>query len=152
MRRFILYIFTTALLSSCNDHLKIEKNNDPQGYADSQFVGTWKITGVSCSIPWDWDGNGTVESNIYAVWSPCQKDNLFTFVGDKTGTFKLNCNTASDGTWQVITTKHLVYTLPGITTESEKVVSMTSIQFSTTIDITLPNSQPAVITRIWTRK
>lgn len=152
MRTLILYIIPSFFLLSCNDHLKIEKNDDPPGFADSQFVGTWKITGASSSVPWDWDNNGTAESNVYATWSNCLKDNLYTFVGDKTGTFKLDCNTTKDGSWQVISTQYLVYTPLGQSPESEKVATMTSIQFTTTLDITLPNGQAAVIIKVWTRQ
>lgn len=152
MLRLILYTLIAFILISCNDHLKIERNDDPAGFADSQFVGSWKVTGVSSSIPWDWDNNGTTESNVYATWSNCQKDNLFTFVGDKTGTFKFDCNTSKDGSWQVINTQYLVYTPLGLSPESEKIVSMTSVQFTSTIDILLPNGQSAVIIKIWSRQ
>jgi len=153
MIRLIPYLLIISFIFvSCNDHLKIEKNDDPPGFADSQFVGNWKVTGVSSSVPWDWDNNGTVESNIYATWSVCQKDNLFTFVGDKTGTFKLDCSITKDGSWQVINTEYLVYTPAGLGPESEKVVSMTSIQFTSTIDVTLPNGQAAVIIKVWSRQ
>ena len=36
--------------------------------------------------------------------------------------------------------------------ESEKIILMTSIQFKSTLDITLPNGQPAKITKTWTRQ
>ena len=153
MKPLILYfVYTSLFIVSCNDHLKIEKNDDPPGFADSQFVGTWKITAVSSSVPWDWDGNGTSESNVYLTWTDCQKDNLYTFVGDKTGTFKLNCSTTTSGSWQIINTEYLIYTLLNLSPESEKVVSMTSVQFQSTIDITLSNGQPATIIKTWTRQ
>src|SRR6188474_2724569 len=102
MKRLILYLFATFFfMSSCNDHLKIEKNNDPQRYADSQFVGTWKITAINSDVAWDYDGNGTTETNIFATLPACDKDNLYTFVGDKTGTFKFSCSLIKDGSWEI---------------------------------------------------
>ena len=149
----ILYILISSFfISSCNDHLKIEKNNDDQGYADSQFVGSWKVTAVTADVAWDYDGNGTTETNIYASWSPCEKDNLYTFVGDKTGTFKLDCSLTKEGSWQVVDTKYLVYTPLNLGPESEKVILMTSVQFKSTVAISLPNGQPATITRTWDRQ
>jgi hypothetical protein len=153
MARLILYIFFFAFFnSSCNDHLKIEQNNDDQGYADSQFVGTWTVTAVNADVAWDYDGNGTTETNIWATWTACEKDNLYIFVGDKTGTFKLNCSLTKDGSWQVANTQYLIYTPLNMIPESEKVFSMTSVQFKTTVAITLPNGQPATITRTWDRQ
>lgn len=153
MFRLILYVcLPVFFIISCNDHLKIEQNNDPQGYADSQFVGTWKVTAVNADVAWDYDGNGSTETNIWATWTVCEKDNLYTFVGDKTGTFKINCSLTKDGSWQVANTQYLIYTPLNMTPESEKVISMTSVQFKSTVAITLPNGQPATITRTWDRQ
>ena len=153
MKRLILYLFASVFfITSCNDHLKIEKNNDPQGYADSQFVGTWKIVSKDSNIPWDWDNNGTAETNIFATLPTCDQDNLYTFVGDKTGTFKINCSFTKDGSWQIINTQYLIYTPLGLAPESEKVISMTSVQFKSALDLTLPNGQSATITKTWARQ
>jgi hypothetical protein len=151
-RLFLTFLGLTCFLSSCNDHLKIERNNDDQGYADSQFVGSWKITAVSADVAWDYDGNGTSETNIWATWTACAKDNLYTFVGDKTGTFRINCSLTKDGSWEVVNTKHLVYTPLNLGPESETIISMTSVQFKSTVAISLPNGQPATITKTWDRQ
>lgn len=153
MKRLILYLLVPGFfISSCNGHLKIEKNNDPQGYADSQFVGIWKITAINSDVAWDFDGNGTTETNIFATQSACEKDNLYTFVGNKTGTFKFDCSLTKDGSWQVVDTKYLQYTPLGLSPEQETVISMTSVQFKSTLPITLSNGQPATITKTWTRQ
>jgi hypothetical protein len=151
MYRLILYLFICTLLS-CYDHLKIEANNDPQGYADSQFVGTWKIVAITSDVAWDWDNNGTTETNIYATLSSCNRDNLFTFVGDKTGTFKLNCSTTVQGSWQILSTKYLLYTPLNLAPESETIVSMTAVQFKSTTAVGLTNGQSATITKTWQRQ
>jgi len=151
MKRFILYLFTSVFILSCNDHLKIEANDDGQGYADSQFVGAWKITAVEADVAWDYDNNGTTETNIFLTWTTCQKDNLYTFVGDKTATFKFDCNNTKNGSWEIVGTKYLNYTPLGGSPESEKVVQMTSVQFKSTVAITLSNGQPATITKTWER-
>jgi len=153
MKRLILFFsFSIFFISSCKDHLKIEKNNDPQGYADSQFVGTWKITAIDADVAWDYDGNGTTETNILATKPVCDHDNLYTFVGDKTGTFKLNCSLTKNGSWEVVETKYLNYTPLGLGPESERVISMTSVQFKTKLALTLSNGQDANITKTWTRQ
>lgn len=153
MKRLFLYLFICLFfITSCSDHLKIEQNNDPQGYADSQFVGSWKIVAISSDVPWDWDNNGTTETNILATQSTCVQDNLYTFVGDKTGTFKLSCSLTKDGSWQIINTQYLNYTPSGLPLEQEKVISMTSVQFKTTTAVTLLNGQNATITKTWARQ
>ena len=139
------------MLSACRAHLRTEANDDPQGYADSQVVGNWKITAVSSDVPNDWNGDGTAETDIYATWSSCQKDNLYTFVGDSTGTFKVNCSVSEISTWSIIDTKYLQYNLSS-GTESERFISMTSVQFKTTKAFSLSNGAPATVTKTWTRQ
>jgi hypothetical protein len=158
MKRFILFLLaSTFFISSCNDHLKIEKNNDQQGYADAQFVGSWKITGVSADVAYDWNNDGSPERDIYSSWSSCERDNLFTFTGDtatggnKKGTFKINCSVTKNGEWQIVNTKDLVYFPVGLSPESERVIDMTSVQFKSILLLTL-NGQPATITKTWTRQ
>lgn len=158
MKRLIPYLLVSIfLISACNDHLKIEKNNDPQGYADSQFVGSWKIVAASSDVAYDWNNDGSTEKDIYGTWSSCDRDNLFTFTGDtlsgsyKTGTFKINCSVTKSGEWQIIDTKYLVYTPLGLGTESERVIEMTSVQFKTILLLTL-NGQPATMTKTWARQ
>ena len=158
MKRLILYLFTSAFfITSCNDHLKIEKNDDPQGYADSQFVGSWKITALSSDVAYDWNNDGTPERDIYSTLSPCERDNLYTFTGDtavagyKKGTFKINCSVTKTGEWQIVNTKDLVYVPVGLGPESEKIIEMTSVQFRSILLLTL-NGQPATITKTWTRQ
>jgi len=143
--------------------LKIEKNNDPQGYADSQFVGSWKITALSCDVSYDWNNDGTTERDIYSTWSPCERDNLYTFTADtamdayKKGTFKINCSVTKPGEWQIIVdtmppkTHNLVYSLSGLGPESEIVINMTSVQFQSALLLTL-NGLPATVTKTWTRQ
>ena len=164
MRRLILYLFTTAFFfSSCNDHLKIEKNDDPQGYADSQFVGSWKVTALTCDVAYDWNNDGTTERNIYSTWTACERDNLYTFTGDtamggyKKGTFKINCSVTKTGDWQIVNTlsspksQSLVYIPLGLLPEAETVIDMTSVQFQSILLLTL-NGLPATITKTWTRQ
>ncbi len=153
MNRLFTYFFITAFLfSSCKKHLQTNANQDPQGYADSQVVGTWKITAVVSDILWDWDGNGIPEKNIYNTWTACQKENLYNFISDFTAAFKLNCSLSEAGTWQIIDTKYLEYAAISVGLESEKFISMTNVEFKTTKDYTLSNGQPATITKTWSRQ
>ena len=151
MNRLILCLLV-CFLFSCNDHLKIDANADPQGVADSQFVGTWKIIAINSDVAWDWNGDGTTETNIFGTLSSCQKDNLYTFVGDKTGTYKLSCSLTKDGSWEVVNAHYLIYTPLNLGPESEYIISMTSVQFRSTIALSLANGQNATITKVWQRQ
>jgi len=150
---FILIAFSaTILLFACSDHLKTEANDDPQGYSNAQVIGAWKITAVSSDVPNDWNGDGIAETDIYATWSACQKDNLYSFIVDYTGTFKLNCTITEAGSWQVVNTQHLQFHSPATGTELEKFIAMSNLEFKTTRDYTLSNGQPATVTKTWARQ
>ncbi len=151
-RFYITLLLSSITILACNDHLKIESNNNPQGYADSQVVGLWKITAANSDFPYDWDGNGSPETDIYATWTDCLKNNSFQFFGDKTGIFQLNCNETHNGIWQIYNLRQLEYTPDGMSTEVEKFISMTSNQFKTTRTHTIPGGQTYTITKTWTRQ
>jgi len=154
MYRRILYLFAFGLfISACNPHLETEANNLPQGVADSQVVGTWRITAFSSNAPYDWDGNGSTETDIYNLWTACEKDNLYVFVGDKTGIFKINCNLISNGYWQIYDTKHLAIALQGQPAEVERFVvgTMTSNEFKTQITVVVVSGQTFTLIKTWSR-
>jgi hypothetical protein len=146
------FIFFTLLIVSCKAHIDENRNYNPQGYADSQVVGTWKITGYSSSEPFDWNNDGRIESNIYNTWSECQKNNLYQFSGDKTGIMKYDCSNTVQASWQIINTLYLVLTPVGQSPDSEKIVSMTSADFKTSRDITVSTGQNITVTKTWTRQ
>ncbi|HLF46583.1 MAG TPA: hypothetical protein VI548_09170 [Chitinophagaceae bacterium] len=145
-------IIYSILFFSCNRHLDNNDNNNPQGYADSQMVGTWKITGYSSSQPYDWNNDGRVESNIYNTWTACQKDNLYQFSADKTGLLKLDCSNTVQASWQIVNTLYLVYIPAGQSPDTEKIISMTSAEFKTSRDLTVSTGQNITVTKIWTRQ
>jgi hypothetical protein len=132
--------------------LRTEVNNDPQGYSNAQVIGSWKITAVISDVPNDWNSDGIPETDLYSTWSACQKDNLYLFAVDYTGTFKLNCNRTETGSWQIVNTRYLQFNSPATGTELEKIFAMTSVEFKTTRGYTLANGQPATVTKTWTRQ
>lgn len=100
----------------------------------------------------DWNGDGRKETDIYGTWSACQKDNLYSFAADKSGAFKLNCTATEPGSWEIINTKFLNYASPSPGLESERIVSMTNVEFKTTKKYTLPDGSAAIITKTWARQ
>jgi len=153
MNLTIKYFFACLIFfSSCSGHLTIEQNDNPQGYADSQLVGNWKVTGYISDKAYDWNGDGRAETNIFNTWTTCEKENLYQFASDKTGLYKINCSVTSPGTWHIINTQYLFYQLTGQPSETEKFISMTSIEFKTTKEITVSTGQSFVLIKTWSRQ
>ena len=125
-----IYFLLFLLFSGCK-RVTVEANDNPQGYADSQVVGTWKITEILSDKAYDWDGNGTKEKDVFATYSDCEKNMLYQFIQDKTGIYQLNCNTTKNGTWLILNTLYLVWTAEGSAQRNEKISNMTSNQFYT---------------------
>lgn len=151
-RLFIKSMIFCQILFACKSHLAIENNNGPQGYADSQVVGTWKITAYTSNAPYDWNSDGNAETNIYNNWTACEKDNLYQFMGDKTGMFKLNCSLTAPCNWDIINTLYLYYRIAGQSPDSEKIISMTSVEFKTTKEVTVITGQNFTLTKTWIRQ
>jgi hypothetical protein len=135
---------------SCNK-ITVDKNNNPQGYADSQVVGTWKITSIKTDKPYDWNGDGVTETDIFSIYDDCNKDNSYQFFSDKNGSFRLNCNTTRDGTWDILDAKILVWIPQGSFANHEELDNMTSISFNT-IRKEQIGGQIYTITTTWERQ
>lgn len=152
MNRLILFLLPVGLLFFSCRKITVDANDDPQGFADSQVVGTWKITGLDADIAHDWDGNGASETDVYSTWLACEKDNLYVFSPDMTGDFKRNCNTLQDGEWEILNTRFLVLSPLTAPTEIERMIAMTAVQFITTKQVVIPSGQTVTLRKTWTRQ
>jgi len=74
--------------------------DDPKNYT-IKLEGNWKLSAQVSDIPYDWNGDGTTETNMWAVWSSCGRDVGFNFISGGTGTAKFQCEPAREMTWKV---------------------------------------------------
>ena len=142
------FILLIIIFPSCYK-VEVEANSRPQGFSVAQLIGKWKITGISSDKANDWDGNGTSETDIYSTWPACQKDNLYQFNSNFSGTYKLNCSDTKTGTWQLDGGITLVWAPSGSASFFEKITYLTSDTFKTETYLTLSNSQTYKITKTW---
>lgn len=152
MNRLILYLLSLGIFIFSCKKVEVDANNDPQGYADSQVVGSWKITAVNADIAYDWDGNGVPETDLYPAMSACDKDNLYIFDPNKTGSFKKNCNSSEAGIWEIYQSRILIIIPDTAPAELQKMISMTSVQFVTTMQVVAPSGQTITLSKTWTRQ
>ncbi len=151
VQTFGFWIILSVFFSACK-RITVDANDNPQGYADSQVVGTWKITEVNSDKAYDWDGNGTKERDIYATYDECEKNMLYHFLQDKTGLYQLDCNTTKNGTWQILNTLYLLWTPEGNAQRNEKISNMTSNRFYTSRNMQVMLGETYVITSTWERQ
>ena len=145
-------LVTVAMIFSACKRVTVEANDNPQGYADSQVVGTWKITEILSDRLYDWDGNGTQEKDVYATYDECEKNMLYQFIQDKTGVYQINCNTTKNGTWQILNTLYLVWIPEGSAVNNEKISNMTSNYFYTTRTVHISLGDTYIVTSKWERQ
>jgi len=148
---FMICMVVAMSFSACK-RITVEANTNPQGYADSEVVGNWKITEVLSDRLYDWDGNGTKEKDVYATYDECEKNMLYQFIHDKTGVYQINCNTTKNGTWQILNTLYLVWIPEGSAVNNEKISNMTSNYFYTTRTVHISLGDTYVVTSKWERQ
>ncbi len=150
----MLLLYMVVVCFACDKAMTdTEDDGNIQGYADSQLVGSWKITEISSDKAYDWDMNGTMETNIYTTWTDCSKDNLYTFVGDKTGTYKIDCNTSKNGEWYITDDrKSIIYMANSGFPEQERIISLSSNQFNSNKTFYPGNGTSLIISKTWTKQ
>ena len=146
-----IYFLFFLFFAGCK-RVTVEANDNPQGYADSQVVGTWKITEIISDKAHDWDGNGTKEKDVFETYTDCEKNMLYQFIQDKTGIYQINCNTTKNGTWLILNTLYLVWTPEGSAQRNEKISNMTSNQFYTSRTMQIMLGETITITSKWERQ
>jgi hypothetical protein len=50
--------------------------------------GHWKISALTANPGFDYDGDGTIDTDIFALYDPCEKDDYYDF--HKDGTLDIN--------------------------------------------------------------
>ncbi len=141
-------MFFAIFMSSCYK-IETEANSLPQGYSVSQIIGIWKVMSVNSDKAYDWDGNGSKETDIFNTWTDCKKDNLYQFNDNYSGNFKLDCNNAKDGTWYLSGTNILVWGPIGSSLEFEKIIYMSTDTMKTQTQVTNPDGQVYIISKIY---
>ncbi|MGZ3839414.1 MAG: DUF5004 domain-containing protein [Flavisolibacter sp.] len=144
----LVIICLSLLMGSCYK-ITTEANALPQGFSVSQVIGTWKVEGLSSDKPYDWDGNGTAETDVYSTWSACEKDNLYTFNSDYSGNYRFSCSSTKLGAWRLDGTVTLVWIASGSPETYEKIVYLTSDTMKTQITIKQSNGQTYSLTKVW---
>src|SRR5829696_2995569 len=79
MKIILLICCTAFIFSAC------KKDDKSKTKTELLVNGTWHLTAYTVDPPIDWDGDGTDESDVYAILEPCVKDDHTTFFADGTG-------------------------------------------------------------------
>lgn len=108
-------IFTTTLglltliliVTGCSKNDVVTNTDD--------IIGTWVVTGISSNMPYDWNGDGYTETDIYNSYSYCQRDIVLVFDYNGSGQSRQGCTSPWQSMyWQFSNgNRSLTISLPG---------------------------------------
>ena len=113
---FALSVFTFSSCKKKEDEPVIEPTPPPPTKTELLTGKNWRLTAFICDPPYDFFGTGTPISNVYAQFSPCDKDDILlfktnnTYVQDEGAT---KCNTGdpqiiATGPWTFNSTESII--------------------------------------------
>lgn len=146
-------IIALLILSSCSkpkDDVVVPDNTDKN---KALLIGTWVYSARTISPAMDWDGNGSVETNIYPVMTACQKDFFIQFAATG-GVIKLSCSNPNQAIlWQLIDNGNTVkYTIASSTHSFQKIISINSTTLVTTSELQNPSGGVYTITNTYSKQ
>ena len=59
---------------------------------EDSIIGTWQVVGIRSNIPYDWNGDGYAETDIYGSYDYCQRDIEMAFDYNGSGQSRQGCN------------------------------------------------------------
>ena len=77
---FALSVFTFSSCKKKEDEPVIEPTPPPPTKTELLTGKNWRLTAFTCDPPYDFFGTGTPISNVYAQYSPCDKDDILLFI------------------------------------------------------------------------
>jgi hypothetical protein len=80
----IQIVFAAGIMMFCLACKKESKTSN----TDLITSGNWKLSAITVNPGYDYNGDGTIDTDIYALYEPCEKDDYYTF--KKNGTMEIN--------------------------------------------------------------
>lgn len=69
---------------------------------NQQFlIGNWHLVGQFSDLPFDWNGDGMTETEMYALLDSCDKKYYLKFDNDTRGSLSLNCRSYTPIQWDL---------------------------------------------------
>ena len=64
-------LIVASIGCSNKENTPVPDNESP--IVAQKLIGVWTMTAQTSSVAWDWDGNGSTETDMYANYSACLK-------------------------------------------------------------------------------
>lgn len=136
------YLPLLLLFLSCHkspDYPATDPPGDATIYNTQLLLGKWVVTNKVSDAPYDFNGDGLIETDIYLTWTDCQKDNWYLFLEDHHGQFRWQCNVQAKSIgWNLIDKgKTIVFNFSGAEVK-EKIIELGNGKLITTQSLQPP--------------
>ena len=156
-----IILFSCLLFLSCNkggySNRTTEPPKDPLGLS-TKLMGSWKLSAESSNPAYDADGNGTLETNLFAIYDACRKDAGFNFSNNGKGSIRQNCSLNWSMNWEIknnSTELHYNFSTNGGSTYGSfletKIIELTNSILKISFVTQPPNGQFYTITSTYTK-
>lgn len=146
-------ILSLFIMAACS------KGHDVQPVDNTQtnlplLNGTWKITAQTSNAPYDWDGDGDTETDLFATKPSCATGyKMILSYPSMAGTIDATCTIKKNITWNLSDHGNtLNWTIANASTVAEKIISISSTQLKTTSQEQPPNATTFTITTTYTKQ
>src|SRR4051812_20106422 len=76
-------LFSTLIIAAAVMFISgCSKDDKSPSRTEILTTGKWKISAINMTPPTDYDGDGIVDSDVYAYLETCDKDDYFIFMKD----------------------------------------------------------------------
>lgn len=97
----ILLMYSFIVFIGCSKKESTPAPDNESPIVAQKLIGTWTMTAQTSSVAWDWNGNGTTETDMYANYDACLKQKGLIISVDKTGFVKQSCTVSNSMEWLV---------------------------------------------------
>ena len=104
-------IFTAVLIVASIFLFSCSKNDVT--VTEDDLIGTWQVTEIRSDRPYDWDGDGFSETDIFNTYSFCQREIILVFEYGGYGQSRQGCNSYWENMYWQLNNRSLYIDLPG---------------------------------------
>lgn len=153
MKTLIISIIALLSICSCSKNGGTEQL-DMTNQHTALVTGTWEIVAKTGSVAYDWNGDGTPETDIYSSMTDCQKGFNIYFAPGMDGVVHQDCATLQKQiTWNLTENGwRLNWAIVGSSIVFEKIISISSTQLRTEIKAQPPGSAEIIITNTYKKQ
>jgi hypothetical protein len=154
IRRISIYMAIAVFICSCRKSNQETNQPDNTGVNTILVSGKWKLISETSSQPYDFNGDGTQETDVYASMSVCNQDFKILFTQNMDGSVWQNCSLPQKNiTWNLSDYGNtLNWTMSAASPVHEKIISISATTLVTSVNTQPPGTTGFIITNTYSKQ